>query len=53
VKHLEEEMGELASHAEKRVADLVPLLTSDLVIVCWECDPTDGKRWYACSTCSY
>jgi hypothetical protein len=29
------------------------LLTSDLVIVCWECDPTDGKRWYACSTCSY
>ena len=40
VKHLEEEMGELASHAEKRVADLVPLLTSDLVIVCWECDPT-------------
>lgn len=53
VKHLEEAMGELASHAEKRVADLVPLLTSDLVIVCWECDPTDGKRWYASSTCSY
>ena len=26
VKHLEEEMGELASHAEKKVADLAPLL---------------------------
>ena len=40
VKHLEDEMGELASHAEKRVADLAPLVTS---AVCWECELVE--RW--------